>query len=358
MIFAGMESMFSQLWQWRSPKAAGSKQDAQSTNTTVPSASSSASPLLTLPNELILEIAAHLTAPRDLLSLLLTTRAFPPLLQTLLTTHAFSSPTYPGALQAAARTANLPLVHTLLRTIPVNDGLSRNLETPLHHALKAPTHPRRPTPPTTTTTTTIVALLLFHGADTAARAPVTAITPLHYAAFHNLPDCAALLLAAGADPNAADATGRTPLHCAAAAGAPAVVRLLLLHGADARARDRYYRLPVSYGNAYYRLGCTALLYRAMGEKWAYPPRVQMRCLVLDTLLGWVFRCRGRVGFGLLLGLVVVWVVPAVLLVAVGRALRVDRAWMLGRWVLGVGAGPEWGEYGVGGKRAEEEEEEL
>ncbi|RPB17375.1 ankyrin [Morchella conica CCBAS932] len=347
MIFAGMESMFSQLWQWRSPKAVESKQDAQLTNTTPPPAPSSQ--LLTLPNELILEISTHLTTPKDLLSLLLTTRAFPPLLQPILTTYAFSSPTYPGALQTAARTSNLPLVHTLLRTIPVNDGIARTLETPLHHALKAPTHRR------TQFTTTIVALLIFHGADISARAPA-AITPLHYAAFHNLPECAALLLSAGADPNAADAFGRTPLHCAAASGASSVVRILLQHGADARVRDRYYRLPVSYGNAYYRLGCTAQLYKAMGEKWAYPPRVQMRCLVLDTLLGWVFRCRGRVGFGLVLGLVVLWVIPAVLLVAVGRALRVDRAWMLGRWALGLGAGPEWGEYGVRGKEMEEDED--
>lgn len=343
MNLTGIGSMFSQLWKWRSSSTKVTEKEGKPT---LPMASSSSSPppppppLLSLPNELILEISTYLTTPQDLLSLILTTRQFSPLLKPILTTHALSSPTYPGALQTAARASNLPLVCTLLRTIPVDDGLTRRLETPLHYALKAPTHRRTPQ------TTTIVALLIFHGADISARG-VCGITPLHYAAFYNLPECAKLLLAAGASPNAADNFGRTPLHCAAASGATPVVRLLLENGADARVRDRYYRQAVSYGNAYYRLGCTTLLYAAMGEKWEYPPRVQMRCLVLDALLGLVFKCRGRIGFLAVLALALVWVVPAVVLVAVGRVLRLDRVWMLARWALGLVKGPEWEEYGVG-----------
>jgi ankyrin repeat protein len=59
------------------------------------------------------------------------------------------------------------------------------------------------------------------------------LTALHYAGRHGHAAVAALLLRAGADPNAADpAYGFTPLHEAAAGGHLAAARLLLAAGAN------------------------------------------------------------------------------------------------------------------------------
>jgi ankyrin repeat protein len=64
-------------------------------------------------------------------------------------------------------------------------------------------------------------------------------TALHFAAFFNQPDAAALLLDAGADPHAVSPTfgGVTPLHSAAAAGNDATARALLHAGAHVNARQ-------------------------------------------------------------------------------------------------------------------------
>ncbi|MGI9242913.1 MAG: ankyrin repeat domain-containing protein [Verrucomicrobiales bacterium] len=58
----------------------------------------------------------------------------------------------------------------------------------------------------------------------------TGWTPLHYGATH--PEIIKALLAAGADPRAADSTGVRPIHVAAMANDPACVRLLAGAGAD------------------------------------------------------------------------------------------------------------------------------
>ena len=64
-------------------------------------------------------------------------------------------------------------------------------------------------------------------------------TALHAAAAANSPACVAVLLAAGADPNAPAAAGDkgTPLHVAAAAGAAAVIQALVAAGASIAARN-------------------------------------------------------------------------------------------------------------------------
>ncbi|HEY6926246.1 MAG TPA: ankyrin repeat domain-containing protein [Steroidobacteraceae bacterium] len=80
-------------------------------------------------------------------------------------------------------------------------------------------------------------LLLKHGADPNAHNSITRATPLVSALmgkrerqFHDL-------LAAGADPNAADRTGNTPLHQAAKVNEPQRVLDLLEAGANPRAAN-------------------------------------------------------------------------------------------------------------------------
>jgi uncharacterized protein len=76
-------------------------------------------------------------------------------------------------------------------------------------------------------------LLIEHGADVAARAePFGDVTPLHSAAAGNAIEVVEMLLAAGADPNAAQRGGWRSLHSAAQNGNAAMVRLLRAHGAD------------------------------------------------------------------------------------------------------------------------------
>jgi ankyrin repeat protein len=58
------------------------------------------------------------------------------------------------------------------------------------------------------------------------------VTPLHSAAAGHHAGIGALLLAAGADPNARESGGYSPLHAAAQNGDLPLVRALLDHGAD------------------------------------------------------------------------------------------------------------------------------
>ena len=65
-----------------------------------------------------------------------------------------------------------------------------------------------------------------------------AVTPLNSAAAASANDVAAVLVAAGAEVDAAMAGGYTPLHAAAANGDTVMVDLLLEHGADPSRRTR------------------------------------------------------------------------------------------------------------------------
>ncbi len=63
-------------------------------------------------------------------------------------------------------------------------------------------------------------------------------TPLHYAAALETPAIAALLIAYGANVNAADMAGTTPLLAAATGSHLETLRLLIAHGANVRAAER------------------------------------------------------------------------------------------------------------------------
>jgi uncharacterized protein len=80
-------------------------------------------------------------------------------------------------------------------------------------------------------------ILLKHRADPNTRNGVTRATPLVPALMANREENFRMLLAAGADPNAADRMGDTPLHVAAKINAFARVLDLLKAGADPRAKN-------------------------------------------------------------------------------------------------------------------------
>ena len=95
--------------------------------------------------------------------------------------------------------------------------------------------------------TECVELLVRHGAPVNGRgrvqeesslyaSPVPARTPLQIAAFRKDDKIVELLIAAGADANAADSEGRTSLHLACSQSHVSTVKLLLDRGADANAR--------------------------------------------------------------------------------------------------------------------------
>lgn len=82
-----------------------------------------------------------------------------------------------------------------------------------------------------------LALLLRHGADPDARNPETGTTPLFSALRGKRGTQFEALLAAGADPDAADRGGNTPLHQAGKYNDPGHALKLLEAGADPRRRN-------------------------------------------------------------------------------------------------------------------------
>lgn len=68
-------------------------------------------------------------------------------------------------------------------------------------------------------------------------------TAAHWAVFNSRPEALALLLRAGANPDARMVDGSSPLHCAAMSGAQDTAGLLVEFGADVVLRDGQERTP-------------------------------------------------------------------------------------------------------------------
>src|SRR4051794_12527195 len=106
-------------------------------------------------------------------------------------------------------------------------------------------------------------LLLARGGEvnTHARHPFH-VAPLHAALASPEPGFAAVLIAAGADVNAAQQAGSRPLHSAAFSGYVDLTRLLLEHGADPRVRDDAGQTPEAIARAHGHAELADLLARA------------------------------------------------------------------------------------------------
>uniref|UniRef100_UPI003D81C575 Designed ankyrin repeat proteins,Ferritin heavy chain, N-terminally processed n=1 Tax=Homo sapiens TaxID=9606 RepID=UPI003D81C575 len=88
-----------------------------------------------------------------------------------------------------------------------------------------------------------VAVLMARGAEVNAADDV-GVTPLHLAAQRGHLAIVSVLLAFGASVNAADLWGQTPLHLAATAGHLEIVEVLLRSGASVNARDNIGHTPL------------------------------------------------------------------------------------------------------------------
>jgi ankyrin repeat protein len=239
--------------------------------------------LLTLPNELLFEVASNLESFEDLKSLLCTSRFFHTLFKTHLYRRAVAAADPVRAdiarwVLSNYRIASLTSlmdnglsVHqklrgngqwtgyqTLLQWLcghPVDEKLSAPLaqlliergaditekdpidsSTPLHLAARKGN-------------AGIIALLLENGAEIDARATYSAAeTPLHFAARNPNQHSSIidLLIANGAAVDARASDDSTPLHLAAAEGNIELIPTLLMHGADPRACDKERHTPLHH----------------------------------------------------------------------------------------------------------------
>jgi hypothetical protein len=193
---------------------------------------SSKSSLLTLPKELLIEVASHLENFKDLNSLIRTSRLFHCLFNTLLYHRAATSD---GTVREDIvrrvlhryRAASLALL--LDNGLSIHQEVCRDGQGMLYEVccldLEEPSIP-------------LARLLLERGADVHAKKATSSFdTPLHVAARQSKCEIAKLLLAHGADVNATGARG-SPLHAAAIGDQPehfAMMKLLLQAGADVNA---------------------------------------------------------------------------------------------------------------------------
>jgi ankyrin repeat protein len=219
-----------------------------------PATTTSNSPLLTLPNELFLEVASHLESFKDLNSLLRTTRFFHNLLNSQLYRRAVA--------------VDDPVRQDIVRWV-LSQYLFDSLELLLDNGLSVHQKLGEDSEPllkwicwidncdNPELSVRLAALLIERGADMTEQCPGDFPTPLHVASWVRNCGLAAVLLANGADVNAAatNEDRRTPLHSAVQEywSDRDIIDLLIEHGAAVDARDSREITPLllaaSMGNA-------------------------------------------------------------------------------------------------------------
>jgi ankyrin repeat protein len=196
----------------------------------------SKSPLMTLPNELFIEVASHLDSFKDLNSLARTSRFFHTMFNTHLYRRAVAADDIVlgyivGWVLSRYRLASLTLL--------LDNGLSVDRTCQFSHYTDDKTmlhflcglHDQERSVP-------MAQLLIQRGADIELKDICCSDTVLSEAIYHNKCEMVALLLANGADCKAVNRCGDTPLHCAGicAWDNAEMVHLLIAHGADIEAR--------------------------------------------------------------------------------------------------------------------------
>jgi ankyrin repeat protein len=193
-------------------------------------------PLMTLPNELFLEVASHLKSFRDLNSLVRTSRRF----HTMFNTHLYHRAVAGDNIVLDDIVSWVLSRYRLASlTLLLDNGLSVNHtrpfirgehleETMLCSLCRLPDQER---------SVPLARLLIQRGADVNAKDPMTSGTVLHVAAIYDNCGIATLLLGHpdSVDINAADYNGQTPLHYASKEGYE-MVEWLISHGAAVEAR--------------------------------------------------------------------------------------------------------------------------
>lgn len=186
--------------------------------------------LLSLPNELLLQVGESMEDPWDVNSLIRANHRLHSLLTPHLHTLALRPRKYPGPVLPlcwAAHKGHTPLVHLLLSkgALPETPD-PENGDTALHYALTARLH-QNPTSP-------ILQYLLKHTENPNVSNPHEGSTLLHRAASAGAVEELTLLLETPKiDVNACtSATGDTPLTRAVSFNHPAATKLLLRHGAN------------------------------------------------------------------------------------------------------------------------------
>jgi ankyrin repeat protein len=244
------------------------------------------SPLLKLPNELLLEVAPYLDRFGDLNALLRTCYRFYTLLHIPLYRRAITADaTILNAIAewVLAKCPDASLVHLLDNGLSANfkfiNGrdllcalcwyprrrrsvqlarqlLERGADAEAKHGERADTVLHTAV---TNNCSEIVALLLEHGADAEAKHGERADTVLHIAVTNNCSEIVALLLEHGADANPANTNGTRPLHYAAIKGSCHIAKMLLAHNADVDVVDLTGRTPLHHAVEHGNWGIATLL---------------------------------------------------------------------------------------------------